>query len=176
MMSLLVSFISIILLGILFYQDVKSREFSAVLLPGLFVLFIFYNLKLLTWAEYWLNIQFNLIFTIAVFVVLVLYISIKNKKLINISKAHLATGDILFYLTCAFLFSFINFVFVFFVITPFLTILGIGLLKLFKVKLREEIPLAGVQAFFLMILFVGTFFFDSLKLNDDQLIFKLLNI
>ncbi|HXA02615.1 MAG TPA: hypothetical protein VNW99_11545 [Cytophagaceae bacterium] len=174
-MQILIAIACVILLFILLYQDFKERHFSAIILPCLFFLFVFFNISSIGLGEYLNNIKINLVSTVLVFTLLSVLISLKNRKLVNITKSHFALGDLLFYLTCCFLFSFLNYFIFFFMLTPLLTIISITIIRIMKKDLSHQIPLAGIQSGILMLFFVSQIFFDFIKLNKDYQIMNLIN-
>jgi hypothetical protein len=174
-MQIFIAIACVLLLSILLYQDFKERHFSAIILPCLFFLFVFFNISSIGLSEYLNNIKINLICAVLVFFMLSLLISLKSRKLVNITKSHFALGDLLFYFTCCFLFSFLNYFIFFFLLTPLLTIISIMIIRIVKKDLNNQIPLAGIQSGILMLFFVSQMFFDFIKLNKDYQILKLIN-
>jgi hypothetical protein len=174
-MQLFIAIACVPLLSILFYQDFKERQFSAIILPCLFFLFVYFNISSIGLSEYLDNIKINLVCTILVFSLLTILISLKNRKLVNITKSHFALGDLLFYVTCCFLFSFLNYFIFFFLLTPLLIIISIIIVKALRKDFNDQIPLAGIQSGILMLFFIAQIFSDYIRLNKDYQLMNLLH-
>jgi hypothetical protein len=169
-----ISFISLVLLLVLFYQDARERSFSVFLIIGLLPLFIGYNLLSISFEQFSRHIIFNLVFTMLNLLVLTIYFSIKNRRLVNIADTYLGWGDILLFLLMSFLLSPVNYLSFFFII-PFLIISFVIISRLFSYRAGKEIPLAGIQSAGLSVLFCITLISDSVKLNNDEWILSIVS-
>ncbi len=161
-MDILLSSLIIIFLGIIVYQDYKFRGISWLLFPIGFVLFsvqFLYQRELLTQLKLFL---LNLAILFFVFILLLIYFSIKNRKLTNIVDSYIGIGDLLFFILLAQCFSVVNFVL--FINAALLlvifTYVVIG--PLFRPD-TKKIPLAGLFALFYLIFYISNIFW--LKLN-----------
>ena len=134
--------LTLIPLAVIVYQDFKFRAISWYLPPLIFMLLggaILYEEGL---QPFWENLFFNSIFILLNLIIVLLYFSLKQKKLINIFQSHLGLGDILFFFSLSPIFAPINFM-IFFVIC-LLIIIVFSILYLFKTKsTNQSIPLAG---------------------------------
>jgi hypothetical protein len=148
-MMLVVNIFLIIILFIIFFQDMKQREISWILVPALFLGFIAKGF--LEKGEVLLkNGMFNVAFVLIQLILLSIYMSIKNKKLTNIINTYLGIGDVLFFIAITAAFSPMNYV-LFYVSSIILTLFGFILYKLIKQNAKAEIPLAGSMAGMMMI-------------------------
>lgn len=120
------------------------------------------------------DVIFNLSFIIIQLVLLTVYMSVKNKKFVNIVNTYLGIGDILFFIVIAAAFSPFNFI-VFYIISTILTLLGFLLVSAVK-KSTGEIPLAGSMASMMIVLMFLNFYLPDLNFyNDDFFISCFIN-
>lgn len=99
----------ILILVVIFYQDLKHRSVLWLLFPALFLLNIAYNWE----AIHWVNSLISLAFIAFLLVSLTLYLSIKTGRLVAVWKGFFSLGDILFILAITPLFTWIQFVYFF---------------------------------------------------------------
>jgi len=159
-----------VLLVILAYQDIKSREISWWLLPLILIIHLISQAKID--HNFWQNTLLNLGFVLLNWTLVSIYFSMKKKKFVNIIDSHLGLGDLLFLVVCAFVFSVPNFLF--FLCLGFSTALLFYVLYLKRIKRKEEsIPLAGVMALLLALILVLDQFY-ALQLADNSLFIKYL--
>lgn len=150
MLSLLLHISAIGLFGLVAWQDYKFRGVSWFLFPVLMFLACT-ELFVTNRMEFFLFILgINLSFLLILLLTVSLYFSTKNKKLVNIADTYLGWGDILFFVVLAFLFSPLNFML--FLVASFIVVIGLVLIRR---NLANNIPLAGIQACLLIILFVS---------------------
>jgi hypothetical protein len=121
----------------------------------------------------WQSAAFNVSFFLGQLILITIYFSIKNKKLINITGELLGLGDVLFILSIAFYLSVFNFLF--FYIASLIAVLAFWLLwQSVSTKKHKHIPLAGLQA----LLFTGFLLCDwclkMINLTDDTWILNLI--
>jgi len=149
----------LLLLLLIALQDFKDRAISWWTIPLSVMLYFFYlgDLGALNWTD----IFWNLLLIGMNFLVLTLYFSIKKKKLLNIIDHFIGLGDLLFFLVCAFMFSFPNFVF-FLCISFGTSILFFAISQTIKKEKDFQIPLAGVMSILLVIVFLSN---EMLSLN-----------
>ena len=137
--------LSIILLGIIVFQDFKYKAISWIILPLLFVFTLISafqkNAVIYVGEQFILNMAF-ILFQLAMVTV---YFSVKNRKMINIWNTYLGLGDLLFFIILAGSFSFINFVLVY-LSSLFIIIVAYALYRIIKKDGSEQIPLAGGMA------------------------------
>ncbi|TXD64162.1 prepilin peptidase [Polaribacter glomeratus] len=142
-MRLIIELLLILILGILFYQDIKERKVSVwVLILGL-GLGGFLNYQAQQPIVFLSNSLVNIIFIILIFLVLWLYAKLKMKK--NIFEVF-GKGDLLFFILLAVSLPILSFLMVF-IFSIFFSFLVFSLLKhRFK---DTTVPLAGLQSLFL---------------------------
>jgi hypothetical protein len=136
----------VLILSAIFFQDLKSRSVYWFWFPLLMVLFIAaaYGLHHKPMNEILASSLTNMGFILLQLLLVSLYFSIKNKRLINITKDLLGWGDVLFLLSIAFYLSLLNYIL--FYIFSLLAVLLLWLISLLFHKKHEQIPLAGLQA------------------------------
>ena len=131
------------------YQDFKERAISWWTLPLLLAFSFFLDNRGIksTLIETGINMGFIFINLIVV----TLYFSIKESKLVNIVNTKLGIGDILFFFSCCFIFSLPNFVLFFLFSLVFAVFLTLVARKLIS---NNSVPLAGIMASLLLMLSV----------------------
>lgn len=142
---------------LIFWQDFKMRHIHVVLPFFIFISSLYFikpDFKI---------ISLNLIFIIVLFSTLTIYLSYKNKKIINPFKLHFGLGDLLFYLAIIPFFNLYNFI-LFFVLSMLFAILCQKIF--FKLILPTSIPLAGLSSILLLLIILKDVFlsFESLTL------------
>jgi hypothetical protein len=136
-MILLIAFIAIMVLC--FYQDVRFRGIHWFVFPLILIGTIALN-----WNE--LNVTtlvYNTGFLVVLLLGLTLYLSLKEQRLVNITKGYFAMGDILFLIAMIPLFTFQWFV-IFFTFGTIITL--IFHLIAAMIKPQKTIPYAGYMA------------------------------
>ena len=145
--------ISLPLLAILFYEDQKYRAVSWIIFPILAVEFIAYSIITVGLIDMLYNSFYNIVFLVFQLLLITLYFSVKEKKIVLITKDYLGIGDILFLICLAFLFSPLNFI-VFYFGSLFIILAGILLYILLKRDYKPQLPLAGFQSLILTALII----------------------
>ncbi len=156
----------LILLQVIFFQDLKFRAVSWIVFPILFVIawgvgYFDTGSLSITWRHF--SINFLLLFTQLLAVTL--YFSLKNRKLVLITKGYLGWGDILFLVCACVLFSPINFI-LFYLGSAIFVMMG-HLIWRSLGTVNPKIPLAGMQAMMLTLLsltvnqYLGYSFYDD---------------
>ncbi|MGY0407587.1 MAG: hypothetical protein ACWIPJ_04430 [Polaribacter sp.] len=147
----------ILLLGILFYQDIKERKVSVwILVSGILVggMLHFMEQQSIVFLS---NIGINISFVVLIFGILWLYAKLKlKKKIFNV----FGEGDLLFFLLLAVSFPIVSFLMVFVFSLIFSLIIFILLKNRFKEK---TVPLAGLQSLFLGLFLIAN---KSLEIMD----------
>lgn len=159
---------------IIIYQDFRHRAISWWLIP--LMLFLgFWQSNILHHWQVSLHFFFqNFLFLFFQLIILFLYFSIKEKRLVNIVDSWLGLGDILFFVGLATLFSIINFV-AFFIGSIVVTLL-IFMISKFFVKKLKTIPLAGGMAACYILLLVFLNFNPTILYQDEYLLSWLLTL
>ena len=145
--------ILISLLGVLVFQDFKSREISWFLIPLLIVGFVVYGLQRIATEEMITYFGINFMIVVLNLLGVTLIVSLKEKKLTNILKNYLGLGDVLFFLVLTVVFSPFNFI-IFYLGSIFITALIYGGIMLFNQQKKVLIPLAGAMSLLLIITIV----------------------
>jgi len=168
MMLFAVKLVVMICLCVVAFQDFRHRAISWLLIPVLFFGFVFIALKTMEWDDYWRESLFNLCYILLVVVLLTVYLSLKNKKFVNIVNSFLGIADILFFAVLAVAFSPFNFE-IFFLSSGILTSVIYGLLIYFK-NVNPEVPLAGTMASMLLVVMILNFCLPNMNLHSDNFI------
>lgn len=163
-MLFLISCCLIITLLTIAYQDFKSREVQWFWFPLLFVLALFKIWYLDQFKELF-SFLLNVIMVLLQLLLLTLYFSIKERKLINIADSYLGWGDILFLLNLCFLLSPVNFI-LFYLVSLLVTITSYLIYNAF-VNLSKPIPLAGLQASVFTIVYIIDLSSPNIDLLND---------
>ncbi len=168
-MQLIVNICLLLLLAVIVLQDMKERRISWVLLPLLLGSFLAQGLFLIPVGELLRYTIFNISFILLQLLVLTAYMSIKNKKLVNIINSHLGIGDVLFFITATAAFSPVNFI-VFYIIGLLLTLIFFTAFSRFVKNVSKEIPLAGAMAAVMIVLLLVNQWMPKFNFyNDDYL-------
>ncbi|PZO26773.1 MAG: hypothetical protein DCF13_13195 [Flavobacteriaceae bacterium] len=147
-------------LGIVFIQDLKFRRIH-VLLPVLIAVFSFLLLKS-SFANFYRDMIQNIVIFLFIFLILIVYMSVKNKKIINPFQTYFGMGDFLFYIAVAPLFITFNFI-LYFILSMLFSII---MFLLLRKKMKEEtIPLAGFASLLLLALIASDMFLDFYKIT-----------
>jgi hypothetical protein len=169
-MSLIWNFAVGTLLVFIIIEDFKFRAVSWWIFPMLAIAFIGIEYTSLRLQD----IVLNSCFTFIQLIMLSLYFSIKEKKVINITQNYLGWGDIVLWIASCLLFSPLNFV-LFFMSSLVFTMMVVAGWKLTKIKpVMTTVPLAGIQAMALLLLLMATVFSDKILFRDDSWIEKIL--
>ncbi len=136
-------------LVVLLFQDLKFRKIHIALpiLVFLFSVILFNGRTEMRYTVYILNIAFFLL----IIGILVLYMSLKNKKLLNPFVHYFGLGDLLFFISITPLFLPYNFI-LFFILAMIFSIILQFVFR--KVMTDKTIPLAGFSALLLMLFIV----------------------
>lgn len=164
----------ILLLLQLGMQDFRYRAVSWVLFPLLVTMAIIkYQLVFVEVRSLFQQVAWNMLFVAVQMGLLYLYFCIKNKKWVALTRDYLGWGDILFFLTSAFFFSFFNFL-LFYLFSLFLVIV-IAFLSDWTKPQGKNIPLAGCQALFLVAVYSLDLFSSKINLLHDEYLIKMLD-
>lgn len=133
---MLITIALIVVLLLVFYQDLRQREVLWILFPAICALATIYNWINLTWIDVLLSLSF----VAFLMIFLTLYLSLKFKKLIPIWKGFFSLGDILFIVAIIPLFSWMNYIYFFTFGTIAVLVLYLISLSFLKTK---TVPYAG---------------------------------
>ena len=163
----------LIIMFVVMYQDVKARQVSFILFPILFLLTICVTNIVKPFEMVVSDMLMIMGFITIQLAAIVLYLLLKFRKLLNPFRGYLGTGDLLFWFAIAPLFSFVNFLLFFVVSLLFSAIVFVSFKRLFvpKSTIRAKlIPLAGMQAAFLLLLLLFNRLFWQMKFHQDHVI------
>ena len=152
-------------------QDFKYRGVTWWIYPLLLLASALYSLNYLTWKDLLTNTFFNIGFITFQLVLLTLYFSVKNKRIVWVTKGYLGMGDILFFLIMAFLFSPGNYI-IFYIASLFIVLIFSLFIKSF---LKGNIPLAGMQAGVLVLIIIISEGCGCVRLSGEMPFYQILN-
>ncbi|MEM1323272.1 MAG: hypothetical protein AAGG75_23605 [Bacteroidota bacterium] len=158
--ALLLSAIVVLLL-LLAYQDLRHRAVQLSLLIVLSIGIIAYSYWQLPLQSLILHGGVNLGFLLVQFVLISLYFSIKEGRLLNIADKYLGWGDIVFLLPVCLLFSPFNFI-LYYLLAIILTLLTFLIWQQFIEGTKATIPLVSGMA----IVLIAALLLDRLEIYD----------
>lgn len=161
--------VSISLLSLIFYQDLKFKAVTWILFPIVAVVFLVFNIYSNSFEVVLFNSIINLGFVAIQLILLTLYFSIKARKIVNIAQQSLGWGDILFLVAVCVLLP-PNTFFLFYIVSLILVVMKEIIARLVFARHSDKIPLAGLQALLLACLIVIQQLF--LRLNITKEIFQ----
>jgi hypothetical protein len=167
--------ISLIVLGILTYQDFKNREVSVFLMIVLFVLFTIQafmagsSLKSIG-APFLLNIAFVL----AQLGGVALYFTLKHKKMVLLIDTYIGLGDIVFLGICCIAFSTAKFI-LFYLASLIIALVCTLVYKKMKQIEAMDIPLVGYMSIVLVCCIAYKMINTSFGFYDDSFLLNMLN-
>ena len=142
----------------IFLQDWKYREIHIALPFFIYILSVaVIKLPIKLTLQ---NSAVNIIFFFVVFTVMVVYMSVKNKKLINPFQNYFGLGDVLFYCSITPFFEIKNFILFFISSMIFAIILQVISNK----NKTTTVPLAGFSALLLVMCIITNFIFPELNI------------
>lgn len=162
-MILLLKAILLAMLIVIAFYDFKYREFPWWAIPGIVLPLIVLGLLKSEPGMYITQVVLNLLFVFVQLLILFGWFFLKERKFVNLLDHYLGLGDILFFLSICFAFSFFDFV-IYHSISLMLAFIA-GFLYLFIVSPEDKrIPVAGILAiiFFIVQLLVNTHEANSL--------------
>jgi len=168
----IVRIIFILLLLFITFQDFRYKAVSWILFPFGFVASITITYFEIPVSELLFNSLINFLFIAFQMAVILVFSWIKFRQLKNIFSQVFGLGDLLFLIMICPLFSPVNFVF-FYILSLAFSLSVYLFLKYFKFYTDSKIPLAGLQSFFLAILFISNFFI-TFSLSNDYMLFNFL--
>ncbi|MGQ0827052.1 MAG: hypothetical protein ACT4ON_01530 [Bacteroidota bacterium] len=164
-MTSIINILLILCLTIIVVQDFKQREISWMLIPLTLAGFTY---KAMNGDILLKNVLLNIAFIVIQLLMLTIYMSIKNKKPVNIINTYLGLGDILFFLVICVAFSPINFI-AFYLSSMITTLIGVIIYNRFSNKQTKDIPLAGAMATGTIVLMV----FPGLNFYNDVFLLEI---
>jgi hypothetical protein len=158
--AVILYFILLLCLSGLLIQDWKYRKIH-VGLPVIVFLLSFFLVQRLHRLDIKIVLH-NILFFIVMLSVLVLYMSIRNKRFLNPFENYFGLGDLLFYIAVTPLFFLYNYIMYIILSMIFALVMQLFLRRLIR---KDMIPLAGFSAFFLMIIILKDCFLDFTKVT-----------
>jgi Flp pilus assembly protein protease CpaA len=159
----------LLLLALVWIEDLRYRAVSWVIFTALWIgMALLRSLSGESFGDIWPQLLVNVGLLLIILLLLTLYLLIRSGRLVNITKQHLGSGDILFLLLTACSLSVLNFLF-FFVTSLVFT--GLVQVVWWTINKNKHIPLAGIQAL-LLILFLSSdwWYFHQEVTNDNWLL------
>lgn len=169
-MPFLLQLAAIVLLALVAWQDFRFRAVTWVFFPLLFILSFTNTAFELGYAEAFFAWSINTAFLVFNLLFVFLYLSISRRSVVNFTGEFFGWGDILFLVAVGALVSPANFI-IFFIASLFLVVI----LALLFSKLRNSIPLAGLQAIFLLPVFIVNWFSANSLFHNQQWLDSLFN-
>lgn len=174
-MLILINTCLILFLLLIGVQDFKQREISWILIPLICLALFFKATQSITIGDLMNNTLLNLAFIILQLLALTIYMSIKNKKMVNILQQHIGLGDLLFFVVLCLAFSPANFI-VFYILSLIATLAGcIIYISIFSKKEMKEIPLAGGMASVFVFVLLLNKIVTHLNFYDDSNVLNIIN-
>jgi hypothetical protein len=171
---MLFKIITIILLLLIFLQDLKGRAVYWFLFPLLALLLTVIRIQQhLVFVDFLRGALLNLGFITLQLLTLTLYFSLKNRRWVNITAELLGWGDILFFLSIAFYLPFINYLF-FYIVSLTGVLLAWLIWRSISQHKHPFIPLAGLLSLAVAGLLTADWWFKSFNLADDAWLLNLI--
>ena len=159
MPSILISLPILLILALMSFQDFKYRAISWYAFPLLAIFLVFAN-PVFNLTECLMNAGF-----VAVnYMLATVLISLKNRRMTNLMKAHIGPGDLLMLLCVAVYFPTLIF-FLFYLGSLILIAVGTGIYMAWYKPREYTVPLAGLQSAMLLVLLLTTWI-TGLQIND----------
>lgn len=153
MLSIAFEFIIMGLLLLICIQDFRERSVYAILFPILAIFLILFSSSKPSLSDYFTDSAINLIFLFSQGICLYIWLKVKHKSDDFTLMQYIGLGDAFFYLSIAFAFSWFNFM-LFYSIGLIITLIVVGIQNVFSVRQWKNIPLAGIQAGWLIIVLI----------------------
>lgn len=161
----ILNLLTLVILGVILYQDIKHRAVSWMLFPLLVaVAAVLGFVNVYTWT-YITNVGINIMTVLLITGFTFTFILVKNSLQFQSLKRYIGLGDILFFVALSLFFSPVNFV-LFFLLSMIFVLLSVTIFVAGKENKNYIIPLAGLQAFLLIIVMVCSMVFNY-NLYDD---------
>lgn len=135
--------ILLIVLLISFYQDIRFRGIQWFLFPLILVFSLAYN-----WGLPSITVVYNVLFVVLCLLGLTIYLSLKEGRIVTITKGYFSWGDILILIALSPLFTFESYILFFTIGTVFTLITFLTMNIWLK---SQTIPYAGYMALFAII-------------------------
>jgi hypothetical protein len=164
--SLFCEIIGVLILSVIFHQDLKYRAVSWILFP---VLGIVYAIRFYLQDGAYMHPLFNYSFLLVQIGGVSLYVLLRYKST-QLFRHYLGLGDILYWVVIAWFFSPLNFILYHLVSLTFSIFVYAILLK----SEKKTVPLAGLQSLVLIVFTFLSWFSTAHDTYNDNLILTLL--
>ncbi len=169
---LLIKIAALLILLLIFLQDILSRSVYWFLFPLLVLTLFVIRLQVQSLAVIAPLIGINLGFLTLQFLLLTVYFSLKNRKWVNITERLLGPGDLLSLGAISSYLSVLNYLF--FYIASLLLVLSFWLIwQQLSRKKDSHIPLAGLQSLLFAVLLCAGWWLFPVRLVDDTWVLNL---
>lgn len=152
----------VLVLMIMGIQDFKYRGISWCFFPVLAILLWFSNADFIL-----LHFMMNVGFLALIYVLLSVWVSIKEQAFVNLTRLYLGPGDLLFLLCLSLYFPPLSF-FLFYSFSLLLISIAYGLYFLLIKSGKGTIPLAGIQGIILLFAMIISWYLN-IDLSDGSL-------
>jgi len=170
---LILKILTLLILIMIFLQDMRSRSVYWFLFPLLVLLLLTIRLQHQTLSALYQPVLINMGFLTLQLLILSIYFSLKNKKWINITNQLLGLGDVLFLLSITFYLSVLNFLFFYMISLTGVLLLWLSWQAL-SAKKNKYIPLAGFQSLIFILFLASDWWCWSFDLTDDAWLLHLI--
>ncbi|HKJ80518.1 MAG TPA: hypothetical protein VJ954_00740 [Ignavibacteriaceae bacterium] len=149
---LIASILNIVLLSVIVFQDIKTRTINWLLFPALAALFILKGVSTKPVNEYLTECLLNIAFVVTQLLVLFGYYYSRKNSAKHFINSAIGLGDIAFLFVITLAFSNLYFI-AFYLIGLILSLLLWLIIRPFVTE-KETIPLAGLLAAFMILIFL----------------------
>lgn len=156
------------------YQDLNYRGIYWWMFPALLLLLATSTIQVLDFSVMISQVIKSILFLGLQFLVLTVYISIRQKKMTNIFDGFFGLGDLLFLVAVSFGFSFLNYV-LFYLLSLMVVVIFSAIFGIDSKLHGKKIPLAGYQALLYMLLMAGSWYTPVINLLSDENLINLLS-
>ncbi len=171
---LLLKIVILIILLLIFAQDILSRSVYWFLFPLFSISLVVVRTMQHPFSAIWPPVLINLGFLGLQLLLLSLYFSLKEKKIVNVTSHLLGMGDVLFLCSIAFYCTVLNYVF--FYIASLLMVLSFWQIFQWVCSRKDKhIPLAGLQSLLFALFLASGWWMKFFDLTDDAWLLNLIN-
>ncbi len=171
---MLIRILSVLILSLIFLEDIRSRSVHWFLFPTLALLLTIVRIQHQGANVIIQTSLINIGFVVVQLVLLSIYFAIKTRRWVNITAQLLGVGDILFLFTILLYLSVLNFIF-FYILSLLLTLLIWLLWTFISPGKNNFIPLAGFQALIFILFLAGDWWCKYFDLTSDAWLLNLIS-
>ncbi len=170
---LAINIITILILCLIVYQDIKYRAIQWLLFLLLFAMFVCHGLAKLSSLLYLKGCLSNLLFLTVQMSLLVGFYILKGESLKSIFNSYIGLGDMILLSTLAFSFSKINFI-VFYISGLIFSLLIWLVISNYWIKRSNKVPLAGFLSLYLIFIVLGDLITTQFETFSDNFLIHLI--